>query len=111
MKRSRDRWRDRADAAFRKAVYRRWGHGCFRCDKQATDVAHIVRRGYDRTRCDTDNARPLCNPCHVLQTAHKWEWSDLIGEAEYARLWHLANDPGWKRPADHWKRCLEELDA
>lgn len=101
--------RDRADAAFRAAVYRRYGRACVKCGDPATDVAHIIRRGYDRTRCMVENARPLCGECHREQTANRWHWRDLIGDAEYDRLYALANDPSWKRPPDHWQQCLTVL--
>ena len=106
---SRNPARDRADAAFRAAVYSRYGRACVRCGEHATEVAHVIRRGYDRTRCDPTNGRPACQRCHRMQHAGVWSWPELLGEREVLALRQYAEDPTWKRPRDWWQQCLTAL--
>lgn len=101
--------RDRAESEFRRVVRNR-DRVCVGCGSDRwLEVAHVMSRRFDRTRCDPANARLLCAECHAGQTVHRWTWSDLIGLEEYGRLYRLATNPAWKRPHDWWEQCLAEL--
>ena len=99
------------DALVRKIVRLRSQGRCERCGVVCEpETAHIIRRGYQRTRCDTANVRALCPPHHRESHAEgpRW-WTDWIGEAEYERLRALAQDPLWKRPHDWWESVRDVL--
>jgi hypothetical protein len=55
--------RDQCDELCRRIVRRRVM--CERCrSARGSDTAHLIRRGYARTRCDLNNLVWLCRPCH-----------------------------------------------
>lgn len=94
---------------WREAVIAR-DQRCMRCGSiEWLEAAHIIRRGYSRTRCDLSNGRALCHACHVAQTENRWWWDRLIGAEEYHRLYKLATDASWKRPSDWWETQAQQL--
>ena len=98
------------DALVRKIVRARSGGRCERCHVICeVETAHIIRRAYQRTRCDTTNVRGLCPNCHRAQHRFEWEWPELIGADEHMRLFTLANDPTWKRPHGWWTEVAAVL--
>lgn len=104
--------RGRADMLFSRIVRSRGA--CERCGRQATDTAHIVRRGYSATRCLEDNAWALCNSCHRLtgEAAHEFMFlvERTIGVDRYKELWDLAREDR-KFGSVFWKAEVERLLA
>ena len=98
------------DALVRKIVRLRSEGRCERCGVACEpETAHIIRRGYSRTRCDTANVRGLCPVCHREQHAGRWDWVAMIGTPEFERLRLIAQDPNWKRPHAWWAEVRDVL--
>jgi len=58
------RLRDQCDDLCRQVVAKR--RVCERCDTaRAVDVAHLIPRRFNRTRCDLLNVTALCRSCHT----------------------------------------------
>ncbi len=57
--------------------------------------AHVFSRRYSLTRCDLENAYPLCASCHHRFTAQPTEWGRWVmaqmGEDAYLELYQRAN--------------------
>lgn len=71
-----------ADRLLRLIVLER--RSCERCgvskDPAGMDVAHIIRRRYNATRCDEENVWLLCHePCHRLVDNSVYEHAGLVG--------------------------------
>lgn len=88
--------RDEADRAARDYVRQRDRGVCQgpNCHRAGSDVAHIIGRKANATRCEPDNLVLLCGPCHTWLgdsytglTDDRLEFIDsLIGEARYREL-------------------------
>lgn len=102
--------RDRADTLFAAIVRKRDGH-CVRCGAyDGLECAHIVRRGFDKTRCDLGNAVTLCGRCHRHFTANPDLWRQWVDDSYpglYRSLHVMATDPN--TPKVDWPSVLAEL--
>jgi len=63
-----------ADRKWSKAVRERDGNRCRKCGNPASDGAHVIRRGYLKTRHDVGNGLALCRICAEHLTRHPAEW-------------------------------------
>lgn len=94
---------DEADRLLRILVRERVR--CERCQAMGTDVAHILRRRYNATRCDERNVWFLCRWCHSLVDSSVPVHADLvrstIGTALFRELLDLAQ-AGSPMPLSAW---------
>ena len=87
------------------------------------ECAHLIRRGYLRTRCDERNAVALCRVHHHYYTRHPFEWAqwcrDHLG-GSYELLHDLATGkdmpliiprPDWTEIAADLRVRLRALEA
>ena len=111
--------RGRADRMWSEYV-RAIGY-CQRCGgTDKLEAAHIIRRGYQGTRCDPDNGWCLCKLCHRMidewASQHAALVDETIGEVGLAALEHKAqasvgarfSDAFWRDVADELKRLRDE---
>jgi hypothetical protein len=95
--------RDARDVAWSKAVRERdpWCRGKWgvfgastRNDHSSEEGAHVVPRGYKRTRHLVENGIGLCRRCHGYLTDHPKEAEAFfiaeLGQAAHDRLWAIA---------------------
>lgn len=67
-----------ADRLLRLIVSQRFR--CERCGGLGADVAHILRRRYNATRCDERNTWWLCRWCHTLVDSSVPVHAELVRE-------------------------------
>lgn len=72
------------DREFSRLIRERDGQ-CLNCNRRDhLQCAHIIRRGFKKTRWDEDNAVTLCLWCHHHFTNHPKDWA----------IWVETNFPG-----------------
>lgn len=111
--------RDVADDLVRRLVRTR--ESCQRCGRPGTDVAHIIGRRANATRCLEDNLWFLCHePCHrLVDTSRRIRqelihrtiglslYSELLGKAQRGPQGPLS--AFWVDEVERLrKRCAEE---
>lgn len=107
----------KCDKLFSKII--RADGRCQRCGStEWLQCAHIISRRYSNTRCELDNAWPLCGKCHRRLTdwprEHSHYITETIGSERYDELRAQAEGVGkkvnWDDKYEELKKIARELD-
>lgn len=112
--------REEADRLLRLLVRKRGS--CERCGKPGEQVAHIIRRGLNATRCDERNVWWLDADCHRTVDAYRIARRELIaktiGLSMYTELLRTAQrgpqqplSAFWADEVERLRKRLEEIEA
>lgn len=104
----------KADRLFSRIVRSRGAcEACGDNDYRKLQCSHIVRRAFNATRCDEDNALALCWSCHRRFTDDPIAWvrflDEQIGRYELDRLREKAN-AGVKAGKTFWADEVARLE-
>lgn len=110
----RARLRAECDSIF-SSIIRSQGY-CEICgDRYHLECAHIIRRGHEGVRWDTDNAVCLCAACHQRYTDSDHAWKAWVARTRGETFWAMLlerhhTDPRPDLHGTRWRlRALKKL--
>lgn len=107
-KRTRRNYQQQADLLFSAAV-----RGIGYCEECGTtehlQCAHIVSRGYSRTRVNFENAVCLCRGCHTFYTPRPLHWDEWAQKRIGVELWTELRRLAIFGPEVDWRAEVERL--
>jgi 5-methylcytosine-specific restriction endonuclease McrA len=112
--------RIKADTAFSKACFRKWGDKCLVCGKEATQVHHFVPKSISAyLRYNVLNGITLCYYCHIIRIHRQGDplvYEAIIkkrGQAWFKKLKKLkveGEKKGGYLNANYYQKKIKELN-